>query len=74
MDIIGPALAYLGSIIGLVVGLPVLGYMFLATPRSATPLRDVPAVTQTEAKPQKVPLLRRHKTSSHGALMTGNRR
>ena len=74
MDIFGSALAYLGSIVGLVVGLPVLGYMFLATPRSATPLRDAPAVTQSEAKPHKVPLLRLHKTSSHGELITGSPR
>ncbi|MGC1359042.1 MAG: hypothetical protein WA851_25230 [Xanthobacteraceae bacterium] len=65
MDIIASALAYLGSVIGLVVGLPLLGYMFFATPHAPTSFRDTAAVTQSGPTPHKIALLRRHKTGSH---------
>jgi hypothetical protein len=65
MDIVASALAYLGSIIGLVVGLPVLGYIFFATPHSPTSPRDPAAMTQNGPMRHKIALLRRSKMSIH---------
>jgi hypothetical protein len=58
MDIIGSALTYLGSIIGLVVGVPVLGYLFFATPHSPTSLGNAVAATKTEPMLHKATLSR----------------
>lgn len=66
MDIIASALVYLGSVIGLVVGLPLVGYMLFATPHAPTSFRDKAAMTQSGPTPHKIALLRRHKTGSHG--------
>ena len=55
-------LSYLGSVIGLVVGLPLLGYMFFATPHAPTSFRDTAAMTQSGPTPHKIARLRRHKT------------
>ena len=65
MDIIVSTLAYLGSVISLVVGLPLLGYIFLAAPHAPTSFRDTAATTQSGPTPHKIALLRRHKTRSH---------
>jgi hypothetical protein len=65
VDIIGSALAYLGSVIGIVVGLPVLAYMVFATPHSPTAPRDATAVTQSEPKRHETALARLRKMGGH---------
>lgn len=59
MDIIRSILVYLGSIVGIVFGLLMLGYMSFATPRVPTSLPQT-ATRRTEPTPYKAnPRLRK---------------
>jgi hypothetical protein len=73
MDIIASILAYLGSIIGIVAGLLMLGYISFASPRLPTFLPHTTVATQTQPTPHKAALSRLRKMARHRQLVSASR-
>ena len=73
MDIIAAILSYLGSIIGIVASLLMLGSLFFASPRLPTSLPHATVATQADPMPHKIALSRPHKMATHKQLLSAGR-